>query len=242
MGRPRVATVAAIGRYPVKSMRAEPLDAATITWNGLLGDRRWAFVRADTPADFPWLTGRQHAPLTLYTPRFERPPSVDEPEPPLWVTTPDGEVYTIDDSRLRAELAARSGYPLWLLHQNRGCFDSAHLSLIGQPTLGWLSEAVGRPLEPERFRANLYLEPATAESFAEDAWVGRTLQIGDETHLGVIRRNKRCVMTTLDPATAAADPAVLRTIVQRREECLGVYASVLAAGGVRIGDPVYLVD
>lgn len=237
----RVATVAALGRYPVKSMRGEVPDAAFVTWNGLLGDRRWAFVRGDTTASHPWLTGRQSPDLIRYTPRFARPPSVDDPEPPLWVTTPEGEQYAIDDPRLRALLAERFGHPLFLLHQNRGCFDSAHISLFGLPTLRRLSQEVGRPLERERFRANLYLQPGRDEPHAEDSWVGRILAIGDGgARLAVIRRNKRCVMTTLDPATADADPAVLRAIVHQHDECAGVYASVIATGVVRAGDPVYL--
>ena len=34
----------AIFRYPVKSMRGEPLLAATLGWHGIDGDRRLAFV------------------------------------------------------------------------------------------------------------------------------------------------------------------------------------------------------
>jgi MOSC domain-containing protein YiiM len=49
-------------------------------------------------------------------------------------------------------------------------------------------------------------------------------------------------MTTLDPATSTSAPEVLRTIVERREECVGVYAVVLARGWVRAGDPIYLED
>jgi uncharacterized protein YcbX len=37
--------VAALWRYPVKSMAAEQLDGAEVSWHGLAGDRRWAFIR-----------------------------------------------------------------------------------------------------------------------------------------------------------------------------------------------------
>jgi uncharacterized protein len=237
----RVATVEVLGRYPVKSMRGEEVAAAPVTWNGLLGDRRHAFVRADTGASFPWLTGRQDGAYILYEPRFETPPTEEAPEPPLWVRTPEDEVYAIADPRLRALLEARFGHPLFLLHQGRGCFDSAHLSLVGLPTLDRLGAEVGRPLERQRFRANLYLAPVDGEPFTEDAWVGQVLQVGERVRLAVTKRNVRCVMTTLDPATAEANPAVLRTIVQQHEQCVGLHAAVLTTGTIRQGDPVYRV-
>ena len=38
--------VAELYRFPVKSMAGEPLTSADVSWNGLAGDRRWAFIRA----------------------------------------------------------------------------------------------------------------------------------------------------------------------------------------------------
>ena len=40
-----VGRVAAMFRYPVKSMAADPVDDVDVSWHGLSGDRRWAFVR-----------------------------------------------------------------------------------------------------------------------------------------------------------------------------------------------------
>ncbi len=40
-----IGQVEAIFRYPVKSMRGEPLEAANLGWHGLEGDRRLAFRR-----------------------------------------------------------------------------------------------------------------------------------------------------------------------------------------------------
>ena len=105
-----------------------------------------------------------------------------------------------------------------------------------------LGAEVGRPLERERFRANLYIQPVNDEPFAEDAWLGRTLQVGDAARLTVVRRDKRCVMTTIDPTTAETEPAVLRTIVQRHEQCAGVFASVITSAAIRVGDPIYLIE
>jgi len=38
--------VSGLWRYPVKSMAGEAVASTEISWAGLAGDRRWAFVRA----------------------------------------------------------------------------------------------------------------------------------------------------------------------------------------------------
>jgi uncharacterized protein YcbX len=48
-----VGRIEAIFRYPVKSMRGEPLDAASMGWHGLEGDRRLAFVGSTSAAGCP---------------------------------------------------------------------------------------------------------------------------------------------------------------------------------------------
>src|SRR5215472_7829396 len=40
-----VGRVAGLWRYPVKSMAAEEARSAEVSWHGLAGDRRWAFIR-----------------------------------------------------------------------------------------------------------------------------------------------------------------------------------------------------
>ena len=51
-----VGQVEAIFRYPVKSMAGERLEAATLGWHGVDGDRRLALRRIDDRSGFPWLT------------------------------------------------------------------------------------------------------------------------------------------------------------------------------------------
>src|ERR1700722_19804881 len=61
--------VEAIFRYPVKSMRGEPLDVANLGWHGLDGDRRLAFRRLDDRGGFPWLTASKLPDLLLFAPQ-----------------------------------------------------------------------------------------------------------------------------------------------------------------------------
>jgi uncharacterized protein YcbX len=75
-----VGRVIGLWRYPVKSMAGQSLDAVDVSWNGLAGDRRWAFVRGDkVRSGFPWHTLRQQADLVHHTPVFVDPASPTHP-------------------------------------------------------------------------------------------------------------------------------------------------------------------
>ncbi|MGH2893554.1 MAG: MOSC N-terminal beta barrel domain-containing protein, partial [Solirubrobacteraceae bacterium] len=56
----QVGTLVGVWRYPVKSMAAEALTQAEVGWHGIVGDRRWAFIRPHMErSGFPWLTLRE---------------------------------------------------------------------------------------------------------------------------------------------------------------------------------------
>src|SRR5205814_7750733 len=84
-----IGRIEAIFRYPVKSMRGEPLDAATLGWHGLDGVRRLAFRRLDDRGGFPWLSASKLPELILFTP--ERREDGDGEALPTHVRTPEGE-------------------------------------------------------------------------------------------------------------------------------------------------------
>ena len=66
-----VGRVVALWRYPVKSMGAEALERADVSWHGVAGDRRWAFVREGLErSGFPWLTIRENAEMGNYRTSF----------------------------------------------------------------------------------------------------------------------------------------------------------------------------
>ena len=95
--------VVGLWRYPVKSMAAEALAEVDVSWHGLAGDRRWAFIRSDAPrSGFPWFTLRQRADLNHYRPSFVEPERPDKS--PTVVRTPSGAVLEVTDQALAAEL------------------------------------------------------------------------------------------------------------------------------------------
>jgi MOSC domain-containing protein len=228
--------VAALWRYPVKSMGAESLDEVEVSWHGLAGDRRWAFVQEDlVRSGFPWLTIRERAEMWRYTPSFAEP---DRPEASrTLVRTPAGDTLDVADPALAAELGGR----VRLIKQNRGVFDAMPLSLITTASIAAIGAMAGTELVPDRFRPNLLIEPADDAPFQEDGWVGSVLRIGGMS-MRVDQRDSRCVLVNVDPATGTRDPAVLRAIARERDAYLGVYGSTVEPGRVAVGDPVLRED
>ncbi len=229
-----VGRVVGMWRYPVKSMAAEALDAAEVSWNGLAGDRRWAFVRKGMErSGFPWLTIRELPAMGLYRPRFAQPERPDGSA--TLVRTPSGAELDVVDPALAAEL----GHGARVIKQDRGIFDTLPLSLITPQTIADLGALVGSPLDVRRFRPNLVIDAPDGGPFPEDAWVGSVVRIGG-ARVRVDKRDQRCVMVNVDPGTTERDPAVLRAIARERQACLGVYGSTVQPGTVRIGDRVAL--
>jgi uncharacterized protein len=237
MGEVAVGRLTEIWRYPVKSMAGESLQRAEVSWQGVAGDRRWAFIRPGIArSGFSWLTIRQQPRMWHYHPTFAQP---DDPDrSPTFVRTPDGLELEITDPRLAAEL----GDDLRVIKQDRGIFDSLPLSLITTRSIAGLEALlglVGGELDARRFRPNLLVEPYGAAGFPEDGWLGAVLRIGS-MRMRVDRQDPRCVVITVDPDRLDSSPAVLRTVVQQRQTFLGVYGSTVTPGAVAVGDDVVL--
>jgi uncharacterized protein YcbX len=224
--------VAALWRYPVKSMAGEALDEVELSWHGLAGDRRWAFVQHGLErSGFPWLTIRERSGMWQYRPSFADPSRPDTSR--TLVRTPDGRELDVTDAALAGELAAGAR----VIKQNRGVFDTSPLSLTTTQSVAAVGDLVGEALDPRRFRPNLLIEAAGGEPFAEDDWVGSVLQIG-EARIRVDLRDERCVMVNVDPATTDRNAEVLKAIARERQACLGVYASTVTPGPIAVGDRV----
>ena len=231
----KVGRVVGLWRYPVKSMGAEALAEADVSWHGLAWDRRWAFIRNGvTQSGFPWLTLRERGDLGHYRPAFVDPSQPDKS--PTVVRTPSGAVLDVADPALGAELSPGG---VRVIKQDRGIFDTFPLSLITTQTIARLGERVGARLDVQRFRPNFLVEAAEEAPFPEDEWVGCVLRIGG-LRLRVDKRDGRCAVITLDPATTERDPAILRAVAQERQGCLGVYGSTVEPGRVAVNDPVVL--
>ncbi|HEX5499000.1 MAG TPA: MOSC N-terminal beta barrel domain-containing protein, partial [Thermomicrobiales bacterium] len=119
-------------------------------------------------------------------------------------------------------------------------FDSAVIHLLTTAALDRLRELypAGR-FEIRRFRPNLVIDPAGSEpGFVEEAWIGKTIAIGDSVLLRVVKPCARCVMTTLPQSDLPRDLGILRAAVQHNAANVGVYAAVERGGAIRRGDLV----
>ena len=229
-----VGRVAAVLRYPVKSMAAEPVEQVDVSWHGLSGDRRWAFVRPDLAGKgFPWLTLRQRNDLNDYHPYWTEPERPDTSG--LLVRTPAGDQFEVTAPALAAEL----GDGVRVMKLDRGTFDTLPLSLITTRTVANLGDLLGTDLDVRRFRPNLVIEAFGTAAYPEDEWVGQALTVGT-TGIRIDARDQRCVVVNVDPVTGRRDPSVLRAIAAERQTCLGVYGSTMSPGRVAVGDSVVL--
>jgi uncharacterized protein YcbX len=94
----------------------------------------------------------------------------------------------------------------------------------------------GRPIDPLRFRANLYIDGVAP--WAEFGWLDKDLHVGP-VQLTVFARTQRCEATNVDPATGARDmaiPAWLQRSVGHSD--FGIYAKVVRGGALTAGVPV----
>jgi uncharacterized protein YcbX len=194
----QVGRVSELWRYPVKSMGGERLDEAFVSWHGVEGDRRWAFVRENlVRSSFPWLTIRERPEMWHYEPSFVDPDRPDGSR--TLVRTPSGQELDVVDPSLAEEL----GFGARVIKQNRGVFDEMPLSLLTTQSIAALERTVGTSLVPHRFRPNLLVEPDDGP-FAEDGWIGSVLRIG-EIAMRVDQRDVRCVMINV------GDPVLLES-------------------------------
>jgi uncharacterized protein YcbX len=231
-----VGRVVGLWRYPVKSMAAEPLSQAHVSWHGLAGDRRFAFVRDGVAqSGFPWLTIRQREEMRQHSPSFVSP---DDPDASaVTVRTPAGASYDVLDPALAALLGAG----VRVIKQDRGVFDTFPLSLITTQSIASLGALVGAPLVAQRFRPNLLVETNGGAPFPEDEWLGRVLRVG-AMRMRVDKRDGRCVIVTIDPETNERNPEVLKAIARERQNCMGVYGTTVEPGRVAVGDGVALEE
>lgn len=230
------AHVVALYRYPVKSMRGEAVEAASIDLRGLAGDREWAVTFADgrVGSGKTWQHVRRLSGLLNF--------SATTVGGNVEVRTPEEEVLPVGSVRLKALLTELAGEPVSMARETRSShFDVAGVHLISHSSLATLAAQVpdGVHVTVERFRPNIVLD-GPAGPCPEERWVGQTILIGGELELEIIERTERCVMTTLPQADLPDAKPVLKTLATEFAMCIGVYARVLRGGWVKRGDAVRL--
>jgi uncharacterized protein YcbX len=213
--------VAALWRYPVKSLQGERVERATLTVDGLEGDRRWALRRRGATA---WLTARQEPRLLFAAARWVPPDDVA-------VTLPDGTVVLGAD--IAPAVSAWLGLDVVLdVAPPREAFvDVAPVHVLTASSV----VATSAP-DVRRFRPTILVD-AGPVAFAEDAWVGARVRMGSAV-VAVDEPTERCVIPTLSQPLLPGAPNLLRVLRRERGALLGVYAHVAEAGEIAVRNPV----
>lgn len=249
--------VLALWRYPVKSLRGEPLATALLEDDGVLGDRRWG-IRDDRTGRI--LTARRLPRLLDASAAYDG----DQPA----ITLPAGRTLIGPGARTDVALSEWLGRPVSLVASARS--DAGRAEYFADATddaseaIEW-TMPVGRYVDaapvlllttaslrtgaalhpdgvwdPRRFRPNI-LVAAEGEGWIEDAWAGRMLQAGSMT-LAPVQACMRCTMVTRPQAGLDADADIFRTLARHHQGLLGVWSDVVTPGAVSVGDRVSVGD
>jgi uncharacterized protein len=246
------ATIRAIYRYPVKGLSAESLAATALApGETVIGDRRYAIENGPSGFDpaMPRHLPKQRFLMLMKNERLARLDTHFDDASHVLVIQENGTEVARGDLRTLAGRADIEGFflnfcseelrgsPKLLVARGHSFSDVAKkvVSIINLASVVAIEGMVGHPVDPLRFRGNLYVEGWPA--WREFDLVGRELAIGAQARARVVKRITRCAATNVEPGTGVRDLEVPATLLRNlgHADC-GVYAEVTAGGAIAAGD------
>jgi uncharacterized protein len=247
------ARIQAIYRYPVKGLSPQPLGRVRLKPGQTLpADRLYAIENGPSgfdsaaPAYFP----KQRFLMLM---RNERLASLrtdyDEANHTLTIHWQGREAAAGDLRTTEGRLAVEAFFRRFMPDELRGppkvLFGEGHsfsdvakkvVSIINLASVAAVENAAGAPVDPLRFRGNIYVEGWPA--WREFDLLDRELSLGS-ARVKVVKRIVRCAATEVDPDTGMRDLPIPSTLMQSfgHADC-GVYAEVIAAGEIGAGDRI----
>jgi len=251
-------TVENIYRYPVKGLSAESLGSVALSpGQALPHDRRFALALGSTKAEAAateWLPKTSFLMLMRNEKLATLETSFNDEDEVLSVLRNGKQVargkltdrlgrgmiedffaaYMGDEARGRPKLV--EGADGRVLSDHR----APVVSLINIASVKDLERVTGQPVNPLRFRANIYFR--TERPWSEFEWIDKEITIGG-AKLRVSQRINRCAATNVDPETAERDMNIPKDLQRgfRHVDC-GIYAEVIGAGNVATGDEIKIPD
>jgi uncharacterized protein YcbX len=247
--------VHAIYRYPVKGLSPEPLARVRVAVGATLpADRLYAIENGPSGFD-PAAASHLPKQRFLMLMRNERlawlRSRFDDASHTLVIET-DGREAVRGDLRTPAGRAAIEQFfagfcadelrgPPKVLHAPGFSFSDVAakvVSIINLASVAAVESVVGAPVNPLRFRANVYLTGWPA--WRELDLVGQKIAIGSGAQLKIVKRIVRCAATNVDPDTGIRDLSIPETLLRSfgHSDC-GVYGEVVDAGDIAVGDEVH---
>lgn len=247
------ATIASIYRYPVKGLSPESLAHVQLSPGQTLpSDRRYAIENGPSGFD---PANPKHFPKSVFLMlmRNERlaalQTSFDDATTTLSISengtekcrgnleAADGRAAVEDFFRIYTA-ADLKGPPKVLTSTGHSFSDVARkvVSIINLSSVAALEDIAGQPVDPLRFRGNLYVSGWPA--WSEFELVGRTLAIGN-ARLHVVKPIVRCAAINVDPVTAQRDMNLPHEMMRHlgHADC-GIYAEVITGGDIAAGDAI----
>ena len=236
--------------YPIKGLSAQSLEAVSLVQGeGFPSDRVYGFVRPksgfdpENPKPLPktkfLMLAREEA-LSLIDTNFDNETGTlmirsDQQSAYFDITTKSG---CASASRFLSDFLGISPKLQPTLYSSKphrftdvSVVSAAMMnsvSLINLDSVNYLSEQIGHPVEPARFRGNILFSGLAP--FSELGLVGKRMEIG-EFRLKVVLRTKRCPATQVNPKSGIRDldlPKLLQEHFGHSD--MGVYAEVETGG------------
>jgi len=235
-------TVSDLWLYPVQSLRGQKMDALDYALDGLRLDR-WFGIRDVETGGMVGASMAKRAWLPLITWDAVVVSAPDAAEPKAEIRFPDGASVVSDDADVDRVLSDRLGRAVELKGRDGVKADRryrmASCHLITSATLRRLHQSHPEgDFAPERFRPNMVLDCGAEVGFIEQPWVGRAITASSGAVLEGSDNCKRCALTTRAQGDLPSDPKILHTVMLENNTNAGIYARVLTAGRVAIGDTV----
>jgi len=247
------AKIESLYRYPVKGLSPEPVTRATLKAGDYFpGDRLFAVENGPSGFD-PAAPQHQSKIKFLMLMHNERLATLrtryEDATGTLTIEQDGGSAVRADLATKEGRLAVESFFRRFMPTELRGppkllqaeghSFSNVParvVSVINLASVAAIGTAIGAPVHPLRFRANLYVEGWPA--WHEFDLLEREIAIGD-ARLKVTKRTLRCPATEVDPDTGVRDLAIPTTLMQTygHADC-GIYAQVIAGGEVAVGDAI----
>lgn len=251
--------LAEIHRYPVKALPGEQLDEVTLTTGeGLPHDRRFALTNGiASTMDGAWMPCRSFFINAVNDGMLQFSPHFDEAAGTLTINSNWSGEITFSAGDARSLEKANAALPFFLeavgpdaalppmvaeRSQRKGApsgywdFTDSAVSILNLASVSALSDAMGMPLDPRRFRCNLLLDGLAP--WEEFGWLGKRIAIGD-AELEIIRPAQRCPATSVNPETAIRDLKVPDSLQDHFGHAFcGMYARVVKEGAISRGSTV----
>ncbi len=249
-----MAKVEAIYRYPIKGLSAERLASTRLKMGETIAaDRLYAIENGPSGFDAaaPAYLPKQRFLMLMRNERLARLRTRFDAATHVLAIELDGAEAARGDLRSQVGRAAIErffaefcagelrGAPKVLHADGHSFSDVARkvVSIINLASLAQLENGLGAPVDPLRFRGNLYVTGWPA--WHEFSLLGRELAIGPAARVRIVKRIQRCAATEVDPQTGIRDLPIPKRLLQAfgHGDC-GVYAEVIADGEIAIGDQI----